>query len=823
MAFGDLKGTLTGTAASITNPMPATGSVSVSVGDLVYVVISQQTNLTAGTTTDNLGNTYTPLHAGTDNGNTTGRDYYSRVTVAGTLTTINVAATASANDASVGALVIEGPFDASPLDANPAIQTSDVTSPLTCPSTGTLAQADEVVLCWGIPNHTNAWTATSPNNAGVDLVPFTNASQHIGYQTVTATTAVSPAWTVGVNPSTCMLAVASFKKENVVVPSIGGIYQPPSQPNPKGRVSKAAAVTLMAAGLFWTPQPVADDTKVDEWHRPLSEPVRAKPRQHQSLFWSPHVEAAAPQPGNDDVRVAEVDASIISRRYRLYPTYFDPVYVEQEIVTLDKWFEPLSEPVRRKPTVYSDVTWIPQPIAGDTTIDEWFRPLSEPTRRKVSVANQPSYTHDPTPFVPGPDSWQRPLSEPVLAKPKTHTQPDWYPQPIAGDTTVDEWHRPLSEPVRRKVSVANQPSLAWTPQPIADDTRLDEWYSPLSEPVRRAVRYQSEVYYAPYVEVVVEEVTLDKWYAPLSEPVRPKRKAEEGYAWAPQPIAGDVRLGYEPLSEPVRPKPKQYESFFWSYTLVVVQSGNDDVRAAQFDSEILSRRSVLYPTHFEPIRFVSDEVVTVDKWFRPLSEPVRREVVRQEGAIPWAPLVQAAPGNNDTELDEYYRPFSEPVRRKPNYHRLESFFWSYTLVVLTGNNDTELDEYYRPLSEPTRRLFRPQPDSFTWVPPELFQFSQFSVNVTQSFQKALIYPSIQEPVNFAPVVIIDQNIISTEVIHLPVDVVLHGEQIPYKTSNYSQIPPSKVSESIKVTKGKVRRLKGKTPSFTTKTDKRGYD
>jgi hypothetical protein len=58
MAFGSLRGTLSVAQNSITNPTSATGSVAVSVGDLVYVVGCSQGALTWGATpTDNLGNT----------------------------------------------------------------------------------------------------------------------------------------------------------------------------------------------------------------------------------------------------------------------------------------------------------------------------------------------------------------------------------------------------------------------------------------------------------------------------------------------------------------------------------------------------------------------------------------------------------------------------------------------------------------------------------------------------------------------------------------------------------------------------------------------
>lgn len=119
MAFGDARGAaLTGSGGSILASNDLTGSNTVSVGDLVLVCFSQQTGLTATGVTDNLGNTYTPANAGTDSGTNTGRFFYSRVTVAGSLTTVTVAATGSANDFSGCAVAIEGPFDASDLVAS---------------------------------------------------------------------------------------------------------------------------------------------------------------------------------------------------------------------------------------------------------------------------------------------------------------------------------------------------------------------------------------------------------------------------------------------------------------------------------------------------------------------------------------------------------------------------------------------------------------------------------------------------------------------------------------------------------------------------------
>lgn len=219
MAFGDSKGTLTASAASVTNPSDATGSVAVVVGDLIFGVFAEQTSLTAGTVTDNLGNTYTATNAGTDAGNRTGRAYYSRVTVAGTLTTVHFAATSSADDYAAAVVVIEGPFASSPLDTNPGNITSDVTSPFNCPATGTLAQALEVVMSWGAGDSAGTWTATSPTLLGVTTGAFTVRAT-IGYQATAATTSVVPVLNSTVNPSQLVLGTSSFMAASVA--PIGG-------------------------------------------------------------------------------------------------------------------------------------------------------------------------------------------------------------------------------------------------------------------------------------------------------------------------------------------------------------------------------------------------------------------------------------------------------------------------------------------------------------------------------------------------------------------------------------------------------------------------
>lgn len=211
MAFGALLRTAAANGGSIlaTNNVTVT-SIAVAVGDLVFVTIYQQTALTASGASDNLGNTYVATNAGTDNGATTGRSFYSRITVAGNITQVSVTATGSANDFSIAVAIFEGPFPAPPIDANPA-NTQDNASPHTCPATGVLAQSDELVIVWACFNPDAVWSATSPNLKAVQATSSGNGNCVIGYQVVAATTSIAPEFT-STGASVSVIGTSSFMK-----------------------------------------------------------------------------------------------------------------------------------------------------------------------------------------------------------------------------------------------------------------------------------------------------------------------------------------------------------------------------------------------------------------------------------------------------------------------------------------------------------------------------------------------------------------------------------------------------------------------------------
>jgi len=209
MAQGDLLGTLSANTSDITNPFPATGSVAVSVGDLVYVVIGEASNLTVTAVTDNLGNSYSAITAGRDSGGCTGRAFYSRVSAAGTITSVSATCSASTDNGVIIAAVFQGPYASSPLDAAPA-DVEDTTGSFSCPATGVLAQANETVACYMVWDTNDTQTATAPNIKALQVTAGTGLGAAVGYQTVSSTASVTPVWTGNIDLDD-VLGTASFK------------------------------------------------------------------------------------------------------------------------------------------------------------------------------------------------------------------------------------------------------------------------------------------------------------------------------------------------------------------------------------------------------------------------------------------------------------------------------------------------------------------------------------------------------------------------------------------------------------------------------------
>jgi hypothetical protein len=197
--------------SSITNPIPVTGSIAVAINDVITVMTCEQTATgTVTAVTDNLGNSYTAINAGLFNSTAYGRGFYSVATVAGTLTTVNVAATASTNDSAVDVCVFNGPF--STVDATPAAKT-DNASTMTGTATGTLAQASELVVGMMASTSTGATIGAFTNwtLCGTPAATGLRRASTI-YQNVSATTSVTPAFTTSNTSDTTVVQTVSFKR-----------------------------------------------------------------------------------------------------------------------------------------------------------------------------------------------------------------------------------------------------------------------------------------------------------------------------------------------------------------------------------------------------------------------------------------------------------------------------------------------------------------------------------------------------------------------------------------------------------------------------------
>lgn len=256
MAAGDLKGTLAGSGTSIPagGNMASSGSVAVSIGDLIVAEVAELVANTVTSVNDNLGHTLTAQNAGTLS-TVAGRMFWIIATVAGTLTAVTGHGTASNDDFSVTASVFEGMFTVSPLDQSPANAT-DATSPFTCTATGTLAQASElVVVGLALTRGQTDTAATSPNLLAVNQASGADNAANsvcsaIGYQTVSATTSISPAFTAtgtfnGAVEHTMTFKLAANTAKSVTVAQTSEVIRRASQINHAVSFASAEVLSLL--------------------------------------------------------------------------------------------------------------------------------------------------------------------------------------------------------------------------------------------------------------------------------------------------------------------------------------------------------------------------------------------------------------------------------------------------------------------------------------------------------------------------------------------------------------------------------------------------
>jgi hypothetical protein len=281
-----------------------------------------------------------------------------------------------------------------------------------------------------------------------------------------------------------------------------------------------------------------------------------------------------------------------------------------------------------------------------------------------------------------------PLAEPVRFAPRLPTPNQLAAflaeaAPFSESVSLDRWLLALSEPVRFKpaLGTASQPSLAFVKAAsFAESVSLDRWLIALSEPVRFApslrTASQQAGAWGTFTPATVETITLDKWYPPLAEPVRfrifPTTQQQAFALVKGAPFAETVYLDkwFEALSEPARVPLGQLR------TTAEIASG------AAFNPQSLPNPAPM------------------STWFLALGEPARFPKALGTSSQPAFALVEAAPFGEIVTLDKWFRPLSEPnalLIRRP------FFDWNGFVSVVMQTTTTEIGKRW--IAKEAARLF----------------------------------------------------------------------------------------------------------------------
>lgn len=356
-----------------------------------------------------------------------------------------------------------------------------------------------------------------------------------------------------------------------------------------------------------------------------------------------------------------------------YQAKTEPTFVPPEVVTQDKWFRPLSEPVRVKPgsliaLAASGLFWStftpPSPGTGNAPPISATTPVVFDASFQYQDYTAPVLAETPTPPIPGTET-AVPVGAPnqVVYQYGFQYQSTAFPTPFTAETvTADKWFAQLSTPVRVKVSldVSKQQAIAF----VAFDAAPLGWRQSWSEPVRQRPRV------AETQAVLPPNPTVSfSWFAPLDKPTLRKGAVaqQQDLAWS----------GFTPAAT--------------STTTEWLSQWSDPVR---LKPGLAAQQQQFYAGPINPTVSFS--------WFEPLADP----------RVPLKPKVAEHPattiGVPPADIG-WYRPISEPTLQKKTAHLQQSLAWS-TFTPLP------VHAWIGPYSEPvrTRALAAAQQQALIW-------------------------------------------------------------------------------------------------------------
>jgi len=433
---------------------------------------------------------------------------------------------------------------------------------------------------------------------------------------------------------------------------------------PLGGIGVKKELRLSGPTSFPVPEVVAEDITLDKWYSPLTEPVLIKPRASD------------------------------------FPTHTNDTegLTQPEVTSLDKWYVPFSEPVLVKEpiNVSSGNIFTEEDLvaAEDITLDKWYQPFSEflNTRARSGADLDASgliYQGEPSDFDPTAEfmGWFVSLDEPTLPKLRVAEFLPWVVDVEAltqpETTSLDKWYSPFSEPVRTQpISHAAlfASGLVYVGEP-SDVEPLAEflgWYKGLDEPVLPLVLPISN-YPATFFENEVSELdpTAERlaWYVDLSTPTLPKVRVAEFPAFVTDADSltraetTTLDRWWRELSEPVRTQPISLAALISGEVRVDEPSDLDPVAEQLAWYRNLDLPTLPKPRVAEFPAFVIDvealtlaEIITLDKWWTELSEPVRVKARFLEALQLHVITDVTFDIAEIITLDKWYMPLVEPVR-----------------------------------------------------------------------------------------------------------------------------------------------------------------
>ncbi len=369
-------------------------------------------------------------------------------------------------------------------------------------------------------------------------------------------------------------------------------------------------------------------TTPDKWWQPLSEFLHRDKRS-----------AAALEPAS------VIDSDLLTR---------------PEETLVSKWVPQTNEPVRVKKGLltalqeayFPDTDLADIPPEEEITLDKWYQPHSEPVLVKARASEFPSFITDTVgltqPEVTSLDKWFSPFSEPVRVQPTSLagliSGAVYIGEPSDVDPTAIElaWFKGLDGPVLPLVlPIALYPTTFFENEVSELDPSAERlaWYVDLSTPTLPKIRVAEFPAFITDVERLTrpETTTLDRWWRELSEPIRTQPISLAAL------ISGEVQIGEPSDLDPVA------EQLAWYRNLDLPTLPKP--RVAEFPPFIIDVEALTLP-----------EVTTLDKWWQPANEPVRVKARFLEALQLHVITDITFDIAEIITLDKWYMPLVEPVR-----------------------------------------------------------------------------------------------------------------------------------------------------------------